>query len=607
MKKITLTTLLTFLILNNLTAVIYVRVNGNDSTGDGSTGNPYLTLSKAITQSRSGGDKTIILGSGYYWNTDVSLTTSDHGLTIKSESGTVILVGGQQIPSWTLSGTNYEYTLPSFPAAITTLSAWEPRLLIVNDRRANRSRYPVDTSTFLQFTNQTGQGTSSTMYWKGTDLSSFNTNYGEIEFRWIWDANMLRGVSISEANHTLSLSPSADYTLGYSSKTNYAVWNTREGLDKGRWYWDSVNNKIVYNPKTSEIISNAIVPTTSRIITFNGATNVTVNGITFMATTVPVVAAGFGAIRYDGAIYFDNNSRYVTITNCNFKNLAGWAMKGFKADHWTITGCKFENLGAGCVAFYNTATNNIVTNCWGKNIGMDYVGASHINVNGHTNTIIRCDFWTNGYAGVVIGGGMNNTVKYCRFVDNMGVLADGGNVYMWNTTNGIVEYNRMVYSTEYGSTQKKFSIYFDGTGGPTASSVARFNVVEGTYPVNVNDNSSSTPNTLTNNLFISTGALNCGFRTSPGVIYTRNIHKYKTTFTEDFTGQVSSWANNWFYSTDGNQSGVPSGGTYVNPYLVNYNTTNQVILSSGFQTWNVLDNGSVLPVGSTRMRLTGSN
>lgn len=45
-------------------ANIYVRTDGNDSTGNGSTGTPYLTISKALSVA-TGGDK-IIIGTGAY-------------------------------------------------------------------------------------------------------------------------------------------------------------------------------------------------------------------------------------------------------------------------------------------------------------------------------------------------------------------------------------------------------------------------------------------------------------------------------------------------------------------------------------------------------------
>lgn len=44
----------------------YVRKTGNDTTGDGSTGNPWLTLAKALTTVSIAGGHTILIGAGTY-------------------------------------------------------------------------------------------------------------------------------------------------------------------------------------------------------------------------------------------------------------------------------------------------------------------------------------------------------------------------------------------------------------------------------------------------------------------------------------------------------------------------------------------------------------
>lgn len=45
-------------------ATYYVRKSGNDSTGDGSTGNPWLTLTKAMATMSTAGGHTLLIGDG---------------------------------------------------------------------------------------------------------------------------------------------------------------------------------------------------------------------------------------------------------------------------------------------------------------------------------------------------------------------------------------------------------------------------------------------------------------------------------------------------------------------------------------------------------------
>jgi len=47
-------------------AIYYVRKDGNDSTGDGSTAAPWLTISKALTTVAIGGGHTVNIGAGTY-------------------------------------------------------------------------------------------------------------------------------------------------------------------------------------------------------------------------------------------------------------------------------------------------------------------------------------------------------------------------------------------------------------------------------------------------------------------------------------------------------------------------------------------------------------
>lgn len=50
----------------------YVRKAGNDSTGDGSTGNPWLTINKALTTISAAGGHTVNVGAGTYAETSGS-------------------------------------------------------------------------------------------------------------------------------------------------------------------------------------------------------------------------------------------------------------------------------------------------------------------------------------------------------------------------------------------------------------------------------------------------------------------------------------------------------------------------------------------------------
>lgn len=67
----------------------YIATNGNDDTGDGTTGSPYATLSKAVSVSNNG--DTILCKAGTY---KVKNTTVNKGVTIGPDTGASVIFKG---------------------------------------------------------------------------------------------------------------------------------------------------------------------------------------------------------------------------------------------------------------------------------------------------------------------------------------------------------------------------------------------------------------------------------------------------------------------------------------------------------------------------------
>lgn len=88
-------------------ATYYVRKDGNDTTGDGSTGAPWLSIQKAITTLSALGGDTLLIGDGTYQEDSGSgylyITKNfTYAVTIRSESGNAAAVTIQGT-----SGTTY--------------------------------------------------------------------------------------------------------------------------------------------------------------------------------------------------------------------------------------------------------------------------------------------------------------------------------------------------------------------------------------------------------------------------------------------------------------------------------------------------------------------
>lgn len=111
----------------------YVRKTGHDDTGDGSTGNPWLTLGKAIATITIGGGHTIIMGDGTYAEGGAGIFYIDRAfaslVTVQSESAdpTKVLITGNSdanwntvIGSWGAPCTNMTFTNLTFTSRLGT-------------------------------------------------------------------------------------------------------------------------------------------------------------------------------------------------------------------------------------------------------------------------------------------------------------------------------------------------------------------------------------------------------------------------------------------------------------------------------------------------------
>lgn len=86
-------------------AIYYISPTGNDTTGNGSSGNPWATISKAHTSAASG--DTIICKDGTYTWVSQTFTKS---LTIQAvNTGLAIFDGGASLVKW--NGTNINLSL----------------------------------------------------------------------------------------------------------------------------------------------------------------------------------------------------------------------------------------------------------------------------------------------------------------------------------------------------------------------------------------------------------------------------------------------------------------------------------------------------------------
>lgn len=87
-------------------STVYISPTGDDSTGNGTSGNPWKTLTKAVAAT-SAGDTIRCLSGTYDWSLDTSLSISTQR-TITADNGdpttTIFDAGGAGPLNWKLSG-----------------------------------------------------------------------------------------------------------------------------------------------------------------------------------------------------------------------------------------------------------------------------------------------------------------------------------------------------------------------------------------------------------------------------------------------------------------------------------------------------------------------
>jgi hypothetical protein len=106
----------------------YVATTGSDTTGDGSEGNPWATVSKALTVVTSPSNNTIYVAAGTYL-TDAGFfgaASINFGETLSVIGVGSVVVSGHQNQTWTLNtGSTYETTVGGY----TWDSVWDAAVI----------------------------------------------------------------------------------------------------------------------------------------------------------------------------------------------------------------------------------------------------------------------------------------------------------------------------------------------------------------------------------------------------------------------------------------------------------------------------------------------
>ncbi|MCF7707607.1 MAG: right-handed parallel beta-helix repeat-containing protein [Verrucomicrobia bacterium] len=541
---------------------------------DGSREAPFYKVSDAVSKLRelkTAETKRIIVRGGEYYNVCLNLDSRDSGLVIEAAEGeTPVLYGGQPLTGWKRGDDGLYYAaLPEFPEPPADYKAqprdWEIRMLVVDGVMRPRSRYPVEgrlehLSEFdVPWMSSTGGGWKrdptreelTTLRFKEGDIGDWlEPQNAEVTVYHMWDESCVGVESVDLKNRILTLDPATGHPPGAFGVKDYVIWNTRKGLSEpGRWYHDRARNRVVYRPMKGENIEEAkvLVPTRTTIFRVKDseaqkAHRIVLRGLRFSVTTVPLMAGGFAAARYDGAVSLEDTS------DCLLEDIVvadvcghGINTKGGNSG-LRIIDSEIEHCGAGGI--YAGGSGTVVSNNYVHHIGISYPSAIGIFRGGRGNVVSHNEIHDTSYSAVNYGG-ISNVVESNLIYRCMQVLHDGAAIYMFAAKDCVLRGNfaRDIIDTGgYGAS----SYYLDerSTGC----------VVEHNLSLNVArpiHNHMATNNVIRDNVFFAGGDMKLTFPRSVGFEMENNIIHAGGKIRIENWDAVTNWNDNVLFSETG--------------------------------------------------------
>ncbi|MFW5798812.1 MAG: right-handed parallel beta-helix repeat-containing protein, partial [Planctomycetota bacterium] len=201
----------------------------------------------------------------------------------------------------------------------------------------------------------------------------------------------------------------------------------------GQWYLDRTEGKVVYWPLDEEDPEKleVVAPTTFSVIRLVGrenqpVRNVTIKGVVVSATSTPLVAGGFGARYYDGAIDAENVEDLV-VTGVVVRNVGGTGIKVAAGVRTSIDHCRVHDTGAGGI-YLEKSPESTITNNTVHHIGRTYHSGIGLRASCPHGTVAHNHVHHTPYSAVNAGAeGLHiehNHLHHCMLE-----LSDGGAIY----------------------------------------------------------------------------------------------------------------------------------------------------------------------------------
>lgn len=462
-------------LLMGLVAVIpadvgaFVATDGNDSTGDGSEGAPYLTITKARDEIRLANNVSpirLMTGGYFLGGTAIDLTTSDHGLTVRAhtEQTPVIHQGEEVTGSWADEGGGL------------WSKAWTNACedLFIDSVRARRAQFPAwdagdpyegiyltaesvaDNGADWDIIHRVGDGFPAL-----TDVAGAKVLYQSGNGGWNWEIATIN--SYTSGTRAINI---IDLQWAPRAGCRYFVFDipkqASKALTQGEFWYDGVGNKIWYHDSGFIGDGSEQVVAGQEVVHFN----ITGDGITLDGLTLTSGAGLHPAspIYWQGGLHSraavtivggDNN----TVQNCTIYNTAGGVGIATSATGNTVTlNTIYDVYGVGVgsrnVADNLTVSENLIHDVGQyhhRDKGIEFQEADSVTVS--HNDIYNCPasaiFGASNSTPPSASDQVDNFVVEYNDISNVGLeTGDVGGIYIrgleFGDQSGVVRYNSVV-------------------------------------------------------------------------------------------------------------------------------------------------------------------
>ncbi len=441
---------------------LYVSTTGSDAN-DGSFAHPFASLAQAqLAMRRSTIKTTYVEGGDYYLHNTLNLTAADNGESFLAYQGqTVTIHGGQLLSGWT-QGANGVWTT-HVPTGFFDSGA--NGNLDIGGVLQTAARFPdaVPTNPIQGGWLYATGGSSNSIQFNAGDVPHFSSTAGlyvEVFGQRGWESYLEPVTSIDYTTNTVHLGGSTWDPVGTGSR--YFFFNAADQLNApGEWYYDPVSSTISYKPSDpSWSGGNAVGANLSQVFAINGASNITLGGLTINGSTNNGV--GIDIV----------NSSNITVEGDHIYGVGtGVHLSG--STQVQIHGSEINNTVGNAIALesgsnYNTVAGNSIHDIGtlqAYSSGISFFGSSNNDFANNTITNISKFGIAGGSNHGTADASYNNIIEYNSIDHTNLASSDGGGIMIIGTqqdlTGDIIRYNSVSNVTAAGTTS------WDGTAGST--------------------------------------------------------------------------------------------------------------------------------------------